>query len=116
MRAGKGSAALFVIFAGAAFSVASPLARYARPTHPLFVAFGRLAVASVVLLALDRRAVIPALRGLSARLRGVVLIAGALLAAHFACFLWGLDHTSLPAAVSLVSLQPLAVVVCAWAL
>jgi drug/metabolite transporter (DMT)-like permease len=109
-------AAAFVVFAGAAFSVASPLARWARPTHPLVVAFGRLAVAAVVLLALDRGALAGAVRGLSPRERATVFLAGALLAVHFACFLWGLEHTSLPAAVSLVSLEPLGVVVCAWAL
>src|ERR1700712_1176707 len=91
------SAALFVIFAGAAFSVASPLARRARPTDPLVVAFGRLVIAALVLLALDRRDVVAAARGLSWRRRGLVFLAGVILAAHFACFLWGLDHTSLPA-------------------
>src|SRR3954470_20101270 len=116
MLPSRRSAALFVIFASAAFSVASPLARHARPTHPLFVAFGRLAVAAIILLALDARAIPGAVRGLTARQRGTVFLAGALLAAHFACFLWGLDPTSLPAAVSLISLEPLAVVVCAWAL
>ena len=113
---GARSAALFVVFAGAAFSVSSPLARWARPTHSLVVAFGRLAVAAVVLLVLDRGALVASVRSLSARQRATVFLAGALLAAHFACFLWGLDHTSLPAAVSLVSLEPLGVVVCAWAL
>ena len=115
-RAAASSAALFVLFASAAFSTASPLARWARPAHPLFVAFGRLAVAALVLLALDRRTVLAAARALTARQRGVVFAAGALLAAHFAAFLWGLDHTSLPAAVSLVSLEPLGVVLCAWGL
>jgi drug/metabolite transporter (DMT)-like permease len=115
-RSGASRAALFVVFAGAAFSVASPLARWARPTHPLVIAFGRLAVAAVVLLAVERGAVIRAVRALPGRRRAVVLLAGVLLAAHFACFLWGLDHTSLPAAVSLVSLEPLAVVMCAWGL
>jgi drug/metabolite transporter (DMT)-like permease len=110
------SAALFVLFAGAAFSVASPLARWARPTDPLVIAFGRLAVAAVVLGVLDRGAFVSALRGLSWQKRAIVALAGALLAVHFACFLWGLDHTSLPAAVSLVSLEPLGVVLCAWAL
>jgi drug/metabolite transporter (DMT)-like permease len=43
-----------------------------------------------------------------------VLGAGVLLAVHFALFLWGLDRTSLPAAVSLVSLEPLGVVLCSW--
>ena len=115
-KAGASSSALFVLFAGAAFSTASPLARWARPAHPLFVAFGRLAFAAVVLLAMDRGALIASARALTARQRGIVFAAGALLAAHFACFLWGLEHTSLPAAVSLVSLEPLGVVLCAWAL
>ncbi len=115
-RSPRASAALFVVFAGAAFASASPLARWARPEHPLLIAFGRLAVAAVVLTALENRAVVAAVRGLGARQRWTVLLAGALLGAHFACFLWGLDHTSLPAAVSLVSLEPLSVVVCAWAL
>src|SRR5262249_21733335 len=48
--------------------------------------------------------------------RARTFAAGALLAAHFALFQIGLDRTSLPAAVSLVSLQPLAVVLCAWIL
>jgi drug/metabolite transporter (DMT)-like permease len=110
------SAALFVLFASAAFATASPLARWARPTHPLLLAFGRLAVAAVVLGAADLGALPAAVRGLDAKQRWTVLGAGAILAAHFACFLWGLDHTSLPAAVSLVSLEPLGVVVCAWAI
>ncbi|MFT3773539.1 MAG: DMT family transporter [Minicystis sp.] len=109
------SAAAFVLMASSAFAVASPLARWARPAHPLLVAFGRLAVAALVLGAIDARALPAAVRGLSARQRWTVVSAGVLLAAHFACFLWGLEHTSLPAAVSLVSLEPLAVVVCAWA-
>ena len=115
-RGGASSAALFVLFAGAAFSVASPLARWARPAHPLFVAFGRLAVAAVVLIALDRRTLLASARALTAGQRWIVFGAGALLAVHFACFLWGLEHTSLPAAVSLVSLEPLGVVLSAWGL
>jgi drug/metabolite transporter (DMT)-like permease len=110
------SAALFVLLASAAFAVASPLALAARPTHPLLLAFGRLAIAAVILGIADARALPAAVRGLSWRQRGIIFLAGTLLAAHFACFLWGLNHTSLPAAVSLVSLEPLAVVVCAWAL
>jgi drug/metabolite transporter (DMT)-like permease len=110
------SAALFVVCAGAAFSVASPLARWARPTDPLVVAFGRLAVAAVVLASVDLRALPATVLALTVRQRATVFLAGTLLAAHFACFLWGLDHTSLTAAVSLVSLEPLGVVVCAWGL
>jgi drug/metabolite transporter (DMT)-like permease len=45
-----------------------------------------------------------------------VALAGVILAAHFSLFVWGLVETSLPAAVSLVSLEPLAVVLLAWVL
>jgi len=107
---------LFVLLASMAFATSGPLARWARPTHPLLLAFGRLALAALILLALDARAVTRALRALGPRQRGTVALAGALLAAHFACFQWGLDHTSLPAAVSLVSLEPLSVVLSAWIL
>jgi len=55
-----------------------------------------------------------ALRGLAPRQRWGLVGAGALLAAHFALYLLGLAATSLPAAVSLVSLEPLSVVVVAW--
>ena len=96
--------------------MASPLARWARPADPLVFAFGRLAVAAVVLVARDGASLRASARALTARQRVTVFGAGAILAAHFAAFLWGLDHTSLPAAVSLVSLEPLGVVVCAWAL
>ncbi|MCC6553961.1 MAG: DMT family transporter [Polyangiaceae bacterium] len=109
-----GSAVLFVAVAGAAFSTASPLARLARPLHPLTVALGRVAIAALLLCALDLRGVGRALAGLSGRQRAGVLGAGVLLAVHFALFLWGLDRTSLPAAVSLVSLEPLSVVLCSW--
>lgn len=113
---GPRSPALFLLFASAAFATSSPLSRVARPTHPLAIAFGRLALAAAILALLERRVLVAAVRGLSARERWTVLGAGAILAAHFACFQWGLDLTSFPAAVSLVSLEPLAVVVAAWAL
>jgi drug/metabolite transporter (DMT)-like permease len=51
---------------------------------------------------------------LSRRQRLGVLLAGALLAGHFALFLAGLAATSLAAAVALVSLEPLAVVLAAF--
>jgi drug/metabolite transporter (DMT)-like permease len=111
---GRGSAALFVALAGAAFAVSGPLARVARPAHPLFVAFGRVALASMLLFALDPRGVIGSVRALSRPQRLRILACGALLGVHFALFLVGLDRTSLPAAISLVSLEPLSVVVCAF--
>lgn len=110
------AAALFLLLTSSVFAVAGPLARAARPAHPLIVAFGRVALAAVVLGALGPRLVLRSLPSLTARQRGVVLGAGALLAAHFALFLWGLDRTSLPAALSLVALEPLSVVLWAWGL
>lgn len=110
------SATLFVLFASAAFATSSPLARWARPAHPILIAFGRLLIAAILLGLADRRELCASIRALDHRQRLTVFGAGALLAAHFGCFLWGLDHTSLPAAISLVSLEPLAVVVAAWAI
>jgi drug/metabolite transporter (DMT)-like permease len=109
-------AALFVLLAGAAFSLSGPLGRYARPVHPLFIAFGRVALAALLLTALDVRGIARAVAALSGRQRAAVCGAGLLLAVHFALFLWGLDRTSLPAALSLISLEPLSVVLCAWLL
>ena len=109
-------AALFVLLASAAFSLSGPLARYARPVHPLFIAFGRVAIAALILSLLDVRGLARSVSRLSVRQGAAVLGAGFLLAAHFALFLWGLDRTSLPAALSLVSLDPLCVVFTAWLL
>jgi len=121
--------AVAVVFgAGAAFATSGPLARAARPAHPIVVAGGRVALAAIALLIIDRLAWRLA-RGapsppqsetgaarMSARQVLGVAGAGLLLAAHFACFTWGIDATSLPAAISLISLEPLSVVLWAWAL
>lgn len=108
-------AALLVLGAGLAFATSGPLARWGRPLHPLVIAGSRVALAALLLMALDPRGVIGAMRALVPRRRVGVLVAGGILAAHFALFQWGLDTTSLPAAVSLVSLEPLSVVLWAWA-
>src|SRR6266581_2152812 len=71
------------------------------------ISLGRLALGALVLVAIERRL---------APMRAGIALAGALLAAHFALFVWGLEQTSLPAAVSLVSLEPLSVVLLAWLL
>ncbi|WP_437778719.1 DMT family transporter [Sorangium sp. So ce1097] len=107
-------AALFVVLASVAFATSGPLARYARPVHPLFIAFGRVALAAAVLSLVDLRGLARSAAALSPRQGAAVLTAGLLLAVHFALFLWGLDRTSLAAALSLISLEPLAVVLCAW--
>lgn len=109
-------AVLVVGVASAAFATSAPFARLAAPMHPIWIAFGRLFVAGVLLSLVDLRPMLRSFLRLDGRRRGTVVLAGALLAGHFALFQWGLTETSLPAAVSLVSLEPLAVVVAAWAL
>lgn len=113
-KGGAREAVLFVVLTSAAFATSGPLARYARPGHPLLVAFGRVALAALLLAASDPRGLVASARAMSHRQRAAVAGAGALLAAHFALFMWGLEATSLPAAVTLVSLEPLSVVVAAF--
>lgn len=110
LAGGRGRAMTFVALASTAFAVSSPIARYARPAHPLFVAFGRVALASIVLFALDMPGVWRHWRDMTAATRWRIFICGALLGTHFALFQAGLDATSIPAAVSLVSLEPVGVV------
>jgi drug/metabolite transporter (DMT)-like permease len=105
-----------VLVASVAFATSSPLARLARPAHPIVIAFGRVAIAAVVLSLLDPAGLAKSFRALGLRDRLRVALAGLLLAGHFALFQWGLEETSLPAAVALVSLEPLAVVLTAWAI
>lgn len=102
---------LFVLLASMAFATSGPLARLARPEHPVFAAFGRVAIASAILLLVNARTLLSA-----RRFPLPVVFGGVLLAAHFTCFLWGIETTSLPAAIALVSLEPLSVVVWAWLL
>lgn len=110
------AAAGFVLVASCAFATAVPLARAARPADPLLVAAARVLIAAVFLSLLDLRAVVRDLRALPRRTAGKIFLVGALLGAHFALFLCGLDRTSLTAGASLVSLEPLGVVVWAWLL
>lgn len=109
-------AALFVIGAGAAFASSGPLARYARPAHPLLISAGRLALAALILGAADPRGTLAALGAVVRARRAGILGVGLLLAVHFGLFLYGLDATSLPSAVALISLQPLSVIIWAWLL
>lgn len=110
----KRDAVLYLLLASAAFSTVGPIARLARPAHPMAMAAGRVAVAALVLLLLEARTLRRDVSTLTSRQRRGIFGAGALLGAHLALFLWGLDETSLPAAMSLVSLEPLSVVVCAY--
>jgi drug/metabolite transporter (DMT)-like permease len=104
-----------VALASLAFATASPLARVAVGISPIAVAAGRTAVAAVAIVVARPRQVANAWRALSSRQRWALAGAGLLLAAHFALFLEGLHDTSFPAAVALVSLEPLSVVLVAWA-
>lgn len=110
------AAAGFVLVASCAFATSGPLARAARPADPLLVAAARVLIAAVFLALLDPRGVIRDLRALPRRATAKIFLVGALLGAHFALFLCGLDRTSLPAGISLVSLEPLSVVLWAWLL
>jgi drug/metabolite transporter (DMT)-like permease len=108
-------AALVVLIISICFATSGPLARVASPAHPLLIAAGRTSLAAVLLLLADPEGTVRAIGALPGRTRLRVMGAGALLAAHFGCFLAGLAATSLPAAVTLVSLEPVAVVLTAWA-
>lgn len=108
-------AALVVGIASVCFAWSGPLARLASPAHPILIAAGRCALAAVLLFGFAPRATVRAVATLPARTLLGALLAGALLAAHFGFFLAGLAATSLPAAVTLVSLEPVAVVLTAWA-
>jgi drug/metabolite transporter (DMT)-like permease len=103
-----------VALAALAFATSSPLAKAARALPPLAIGSVRCLVAAVAITLLFPRKTFRALVALPARARLRLLGAGALLAAHFGFFLAGLAGTSLSAAASLVSLEPLAVVLAAF--
>ncbi|MBK6693705.1 MAG: DMT family transporter [Myxococcales bacterium] len=108
-----GDAALLVV-AAMSIALASPLAKAVVGLGPLGVGAGRCAVGSALLFLLAPRLTLRSLATLTPKGASQLAVVGVLLAAHFACFLWGLSLTSLPAAVSLVSLEPLAVVLLSW--
>jgi drug/metabolite transporter (DMT)-like permease len=110
----RSRAGLLVVVAALAFATSAPLARTAVGISPVAVAAGRTLVAAIAIFALTPRTSARALLALTGRQRIALACVGALLAAHFALFLLGLAWTSLPAAVALVSLEPLSVVLAAW--
>ncbi|MBX3189442.1 MAG: DMT family transporter [Labilithrix sp.] len=103
-----------VVVASLAFATSGPLGKVASEIPAVTVASARTGIAAVVLAAAAPALVASSLRALGRRERRAVFFAGALLAAHFALFLGGLAATSLAAAVSLVSLEPIAVVVASF--
>ncbi|MEO8797591.1 MAG: DMT family transporter [Polyangiaceae bacterium] len=101
---------VLVVVAAAAFATSSPLAKAITDLDPLLVGAGRCLVAASAIMLLFPRDTVRRLRALSIAGRWRLVGAGALLALHFGLFLFGLSKTSLSAAASLVSLEPLAVV------
>ena len=100
-----------VAVAALAFATSSPLAKAAKDLDPLAIGAGRCLVAAIAIALIFPRETFRRLAALSSRSRLRLLGAGALLGLHFGLFLFGLAHTSLSAAASLVSLEPVAVIV-----
>ncbi|MBS2012160.1 MAG: DMT family transporter [Deltaproteobacteria bacterium] len=103
-----------VLLASLAFATAGPLGKAAAGVPAVLVACGRTGIAAIAIGLYARGAIPRALRALTTRQRGAVVLAGLLLATHFALFMGGLQATSLAAAVALVSLEPLAVVLASF--
>lgn len=105
-----------VLGASVAFATSAPLSKFVGAVDPIVIALVRVAIAAIALAAIDLRGLARAVRSTSRRALYTTGVAGALLGLHFGLFQWGLSRTSLPAAVSLVSLEPLSVVLVAWLL
>ena len=107
--------ALAVAAASAAFATSAPLVRYAlAEASPLVIAAARCLLAAAAIAALRRGAIPRAFAALDARQRRIVVGAGLVLAGHAAGFTIGLGATSFAAAVTLVSLEPVAVLIAAF--
>ncbi len=87
-------------------STSATLVRVAAPAPALLIAFGRIAIAAVVLFLLRLRSVVTAARAIDRRTFGLSLLAGTFLGAHFALWVTSVFATSLVASVLLVALQP----------
>jgi drug/metabolite transporter (DMT)-like permease len=109
-----GRTVLVLLTASLAFATSGPFGRLAAPASPFLTAAVRTSIACLVLFTLQPSATVRAVRRLAPLDLLNVCAAGAVLALHLALFLWGLGETSLPSAVTLVSLEPVAVVLAAW--
>ena len=103
-----------LLTASLAFATSGPFGRLAAPASPFLVALVRTAIAVLVLFAVAPTRTWRALSALRGKAALGVLAAGGVLSLHFALFLWGLQETSLASAVTLVSLEPVSVVLCVW--
>ncbi len=96
---------LKLLIAIAAISTGAPFARWAKPAPAAAIAALRAAIAAVLLLVAGRRE-LATLRTLAPRDRGLVVLAGALLAIHFGTWIASLGMTSTAASVALVCTSP----------
>ena len=110
----RGRTIALIVVASLAFATSGPFGKIAATVPAIAVAAMRTGLAAVVLAAVDLRGFVAAMKKLHRKQRIGVFVAGALLGGHLALFLAGLASTSLAAAVSLVSLEPLAVVLAAF--
>jgi drug/metabolite transporter (DMT)-like permease len=99
------SAVVALALAILALSTAAPLIRGAAPAPALTVAALRIAIAALALAAIAGRD-LAALRRLSWRERGLVVVAGLVLAAHFATWIASIYLTTVAASVALVAINP----------
>jgi drug/metabolite transporter (DMT)-like permease len=101
----------FAYVAGAAviFATSGPVAKGITSVQPIAVACARTGLAALALLLLDGASIVRAWREAPRSVVRRALVAGLLLAAHFAAYLVGLANTSLAAASALVAIEPIAV-------
>jgi len=100
-----GSDALLLVVALVAVSTSGPLIA-AAAVPALAIAFWRNALAGAVLLPVTLLTCRAELRGLDRRERRLVLLAGVLLALHFATWTPSLTYTSVASATALAATQP----------
>ena len=98
--------ALLIVIALTAVSTSGPLIA-ATAVPALAIAFWRNAMASAVLVPVALLTCRDELRGLTGRERRTALVAGAMLALHFAAWIPSLTLTSVASATALVATQPI---------
>lgn len=100
---------LAIGIAVAAVSTSSILIRWSS-AQPVTIAFFRLAIATLILLPIALLREREALRNLSRRDAGLLVLVGAILAAHFATWITSLRLTTVASSTILVTSHPLVVV------
>jgi drug/metabolite transporter (DMT)-like permease len=97
---------LVLVLAVLAISTGAPFAHWAWPAPALMIATLRVSLASLLLATAGHRG-LSRLSALGGRDRGLVLLAGAFLAIHFASWIASLELTSTAASVALVCTNPM---------